>query len=740
MVINFKLTPLIFLGVFLSCQRSVDISIPVGNLTADYDGTITVTINQSTSETIGTCSFTGASDPAYLHELEYKITFSSSIDPTTFTTSDITNSGTGGGTTLNWSLENCGDDSTFRLTATNIVGNGTIIPSISSGLLENLSGTTNAASTSTDNSISFVKGWYQEAYIKAANSDSNDYFGQAVSIDGDTLAVGADQESSNQTTITNGTTASGDNSNSNSGAVYIYKRAGSSWTQEAYVKSVNTNLNHKFGGNVSLNNDTLVVGATGERSNQTTITNGPTADAYNFHSLSGAVYVYKRTGVNWAQQAYIKSSNNDTFDLFGTSISIHADTLAVGASGEDSNLTTITNGAGSSANDSNSASGAVYIYKRTGNNWAQQAYIKASNSEADDAFGIKVSLQNDTLSVAGVNEDSNQTTITNGTTSSGDNSNAESGAVYIYKRSGNNWAQEAFIKASNNESNDRFGSSISINNDLLAVGATGEDSNQTTITNGTTGSGNNGLADSGAVYIYKRTGSTWAQEAYIKASNTSANDWFGESISINGNTLAVGVSNEDSNQTTITNGATGSGNNSNADSGAVYIYKRTGPTWEQEAYIKASNNDTDDNFGGAISLNGDTLAVGATQEDSNQTTITSGETSSGNDASSGSGAVYVYRNRSRLFEIHDLSSSVTSSSVTLNWSKTGGSSTGYFVAYQAGATAPATCLLGTSINVMDVDTHTETPLSAATTYSFRVCATDGTSYTEGATVTVTTLP
>ena len=96
---------------------------------------------------------------------------------------------------------------------------------------------------------------------------------------------------------------------------------------------------------------------------------------------------------------------------------------------------------------------------------------------------------------------------------------------------------------------------------------------------------------------------------------------------MSGDTLAVGAQGEDSNQTTITNGATASGDNSNGNSGAVYIYKRTGSVWTQEAYIKAANNDVNDNFGVSISLSGDTLSVGAHTEDSNQSTITNGATS-----------------------------------------------------------------------------------------------------------------
>ena len=134
----------------------------------------------------------------------------------------------------------------------------------------------------------------------------------------------------------------------------------------------------------------------------------------------------------------------------------------------------------------------------------------------------------------------------------------------------------------------------------------------------------------------------WKQESYLKAVNNDAGDNFGYSVSISGDTLAVGVRLEDSNQTTITNGTSASSDDSNANSGAVYVYKRTGTSWAQEAYIKAANNDASDFFGSSVSISGDTLAVGAYREDSNQTTITNGTSASSDNSSSDSGAVYVY--------------------------------------------------------------------------------------------------
>jgi hypothetical protein len=492
-------------------------------------------------------------------------------------------------------------------------------------------------------SPAFIKQWSQQAYIKAVNGDPDDLFGYSVSLSGDTLGVSAWGEDSNQTTITNGTTASSDNSNSNSGAAYIYQRTAGNWTQQAYIKASNNNAGDRFGNEVSLDNNTFVVGAPLEDSNQITITNGTSASADNSAVDSGAAYVYIRSGSTWSQQAYLKAPNAEAGDQFGYCVAISGDTIAVGAMLEDSSQTTITNGSTASADNSAVDSGAVYVYARAGSTWSQQAYIKASNAGPSDQFSKCLSLNGDTLAVGARYEDNDQTTITNWPTITHDFPySSDSGAVYVYKRTGTSWAQQAYIKPSNNTAGDSFGYSMSLSGDSLAVGSFLEDSNQTTITNGTTASADNSLVDSGAVYLYTRSGNNWSQQAYLKAPNVGGHDWFGYDISLNQDTLAVGAHREASNQSTITNGPGGSGDNSLPDAGAVYLFKRSASTWAQEAYIKSSNVDDNDNFGFSVSLKDGTLAVGAPKEDADQTTITNGPTASSDNSSINSGAVYIY--------------------------------------------------------------------------------------------------
>jgi len=171
----------------------------------------------------------------------------------------------------------------------------------------------------------------------------------------------------------------------------------------------------------------------------------------------------------------------------------------------------------------------------------------------------------------------------------------------------------------------------------LVVGALLEDG----AANGVNGDQNDISAnDSGAAYVFVRSGDLWQQQAYIKASNTGEDDSFGMAVSLSadGNTLAVGTTREDST-------ATGINGNQNDDSigqaGAVYVFIRSAGLWQQQAYNKASNTGLEDGFGGAVSLSadGNTLAVSAIDEDSAATGINGDQI---DNLAPSSGAVYLY--------------------------------------------------------------------------------------------------
>jgi hypothetical protein len=193
--------------------------------------------------------------------------------------------------------------------------------------------------------------------------------------------------------------------------------------------------------------------------------------------------------------------------------------------------------------------------------------------------------------------------------------------------------QQAYLKASNTEAGDAFGIAVALDGDTLVVSATGEDSNATGVGGN---QADNSAVDSGAVYVFTRTGGVWTQQAYLKASNTEASDGFGRGLALRGETLVVGAFSDDSNATGV---GGNQADNSASESGAVYVFRRTAGVWAQENYVKASNTEAGDRFR-LVALDGDTLVVGATSEDSNATGV--GGNQADNSASA-SGAVYVFQ-------------------------------------------------------------------------------------------------
>lgn len=434
----------------------------------------------------------------------------------------------------------------------------------------------------------------QLAYAKASNTGEEDQFGRRVALWGDTLAVGAPGEDSAATGI-NGDQS--DDSASDSGAVYIFGRTGQTWTQQAYIKASNTDQDDEFGRSVALWGDTLAVGADGEASAATGVGDLQTDNTAKY---SGAVYVFHRDGDDWTQKAYIKASNTNGDDRFGTSVALWNDTLAVAAPVEDSAARGID---GNQSDNTASASGAVYVFRRTDEAWAQEGYIKASNSDDGDHFGSSVAVYGDSLAVGATEEDSAASGIGGDEV---DNSAASSGAAYVFRRSNGTWMQEAYVKASNPDLLDHFGTSVALSDNTLAVGASGEESAAT----GVNGSpqGDNSVHASGAVYVFRRADNAWTQEAYIKASNPDISDQFGGSVAIWRDVLTVGTKDEDSSAAGIDGDQT---DNSIENSGAAYVFRRLGETWAQTAYVKASNPGEGNNFGINVSLWRDEVAVGA---------------------------------------------------------------------------------------------------------------------------------
>jgi hypothetical protein len=423
--------------------------------------------------------------------------------------------------------------------------------------------------------------------------------------------------------------------------------------QQAYLKASNTGAGDRFGVSVAISGNTVVVGASQEASAATGV-DGNQAD--NSVPNRGAAYVFVRNGSTWAQQAYLKQSDSEAGAVFGTSVAIDGNTIVVGANSQDG---------GGPAN-----SGAVYVFTRSGSTWTQQGgFLKASAPGGSDSFGFTVAISGDTL-VAGAEYQ--------GT------SGANSGAAYVFLRAAGVWSQQAFLNASNPGVNDQFGHSVAISANTVVVGSIFEDSGLTGVVAGapndtTTG---NAALNTGAAYVFTRSGVTWTQQAYLKPSGAAPDTEFGTSVAVSGGTILVGAPADD---TTLANSGaaylferTGTTWTSHstfrpsplvaqsffgsfvalsgdtaiigaraesttaASSGAAYVFFRTYPlgasTWTQQPLIKASNPGTNDQFGFAVGASGNSVVIGAEREDSS----TAGINSSPNDAATDAGAAYSY--------------------------------------------------------------------------------------------------
>lgn len=477
----------------------------------------------------------------------------------------------------------------------------------------------------------------QQAYIKASNTGAYDRF-RDVAISGDTVVVGAYWENSR---------APGVNGNQfneeadDSGAAYVFVRISGVWRQQAYLKASNPEGGNQhdshvndvgidgdwFGYSVAIDGDKLVIGAPNEDGGSPGV-NGPQHN--NLKPSSGAAYIFVRTGDVWTQDAYLKASNPGGYsdwdgDAFGSSVAISGDTVVVGAPGEASS----DSGVNSDQTDNHGrGSGAAYVFERSGGVWTQQAYLKASNNKVrfdyerrafigptslgrhHNSFGRAVAVAGGTVVVGAPGESSEARMVDNSRLTPTPHSYLynvpDSGAAYVFVRSGTMWRQQSYLKASNADAWHRFGYSVAVEGDTVVVGAPGEG------------------GFSGAAYVFIRDGEAWSQQAHLKASNPATGATFGTSVAIAGDTIIVGSAYESSVAFA---------------SGAVYLFAREGTIWRQGGYLKSPSIGERDWFG-VVGLAGDTLVVGAGGEDSNARGI---DGDPDNYGAPGSGAAYVFR-------------------------------------------------------------------------------------------------
>jgi len=312
--------------------------------------------------------------------------------------------------------------------------------------------------------------WTEQMKLKASDAAAEDLFGYAVAMGGGRLVVGA---------YGNGT----------SGSAYVFiTRTGieyqiaKSWTQQAKLTASDGAAGDELGRSVAISGDNIVIGAN--------------LDDDNGES-SGSVYVFALEASIWTEEAKLLASDGAAADHFGNSVAIGGDIIAVGADWDD---------------DKGDYSGGLYVFTHHGGIWTEEAKLIANDSEAFDGFGESVAIDGGTL-VIGTSRRA-----------------GDSGTAYIFTRnSALVWSEEAKLKASDAEPNDRFGWHVAISGDTVVVSAT-----------------HNG-AYSGSAYVFTRSGNAWTEQAKLAAMNGAIDDYFGRSVAISGDTVVVGAQGKDAN-------------------------------------------------------------------------------------------------------------------------------------------------------------------------------------------------
>src|SRR5262245_2799498 len=261
-------------------------------------------------------------------------------------------------------------------------------------------------------------------------------------------------------------------------------------------------------------------------------------------------------GPSCRQQQKLIASDSAAGDAFGVSVASSDDTALVGAYVDD--------------HPGASNAGSAYVFIRSGSEWTQQAKLVAADAGADDLFGVSVAVWGDPALVGAINDDHEGGTL--------------AGSAYVFVRSGSVWTQQAKLIASDAAANDRFGTSVALSGDTAVIGAYLDD--------------HAGGIDAGSAYVFVRSGSVWTQQAKLMASDAAANDWFGHSSALSGDTAMVGAVQDD--------------HASGTNAGSAYVFVRSGSEWTQQAKLIASDAAAFDFFGQSAALFGDTALVGAT--------------------------------------------------------------------------------------------------------------------------------
>ncbi len=269
------------------------------------------------------------------------------------------------------------------------------------------------------------------------------------------------------------------------------------------------------------------------------------------------------------EAAVLLAADGAAGDSFGFSVSIDGDTAIAGALND---------------RDSGVQSGSVYIYQYSEGAWSEQDKLRPLDGRNQDEFGYSVSISGDTAIVGAYSHTADGL--------------FDSGAAYVFTRSGEVWTQQAKLLPGDAAPDDVFGWAVAVDGDTAVVGAVGADS-----------IGSN----TGAAYVFTRTGGVWTEQAKLSPDTWTLNGMFGFAVAVEGDTVGVGMPRAGDIATRA---------------GAAYVFTRSGGVWTQQAKLLASDAELRDEFGFSVALSGDTMLIGARDDD--------------NDNGSRAGSAYIF--------------------------------------------------------------------------------------------------
>jgi hypothetical protein len=338
--------------------------------------------------------------------------------------------------------------------------------------------------------------WSEKQKLLAFDGEAGDRYGASVALHGGRSLISApgDDIDSNPSTVFG---ECGGSACTGAGSVYVYRLQeidGTYVFEAKLVASDGIRFNGRyvrFGADIDMDGSFAVIGAPGD-------------DRNGINTEYGSAYVFERVGNNWYQRAKLSASDGQMFDGFGAAVAISGATVMVGAIQYETVTGNIAVGP---------RPGKVYVFQRQADgSWVEIAAITASGGAPGDRFGARIALSGNTVVIGATGHDQN---------------GANSGTVYVFQSVGGTWTEIAQLVPNDNGLGDEFGSSLALDGDRIVVGARRTDEV---------------IIDSGSAYVFRRdaTGS-WIEDAKIVGSDTTKNDFFGESVDISGDKIIIGV-------------------------------------------------------------------------------------------------------------------------------------------------------------------------------------------------------